>query len=65
MRPLYDDGASEAKAASRDYVLEMDEKPGTAPTLSVIGGKITTYRRLAQAALERVSAHPLRLSNVR
>jgi glycerol-3-phosphate dehydrogenase len=57
VRPLYDDGASEAKAASRDYVLEMDEKPGLAPLLSVIGGKITTYRRLAETVLERLAAH--------
>jgi glycerol-3-phosphate dehydrogenase len=57
VRPLYDDGAGEAKAASRDYVLEMDEKPGAAPLLSIIGGKITTYRRLAEAVLERLAAH--------
>ena len=39
----------------------MDEKPGLAPLLSVIGGKITTYRRLAEAVLERLAAHlPLR-----
>ena len=56
VRPLYDDGESEAKAASRDYVLELDEAAG-APLLSVIGGKITTYRRLAEAALDRLSAH--------
>ena len=57
VRPLYDDGASEAKAASRDYVLEMDDKAGAAPVLSIIGGKITTYRRLAEAALERLAPH--------
>jgi glycerol-3-phosphate dehydrogenase len=57
VRPLYDDGASEAKAASRDYVLEMDDKAGAAPVLSIIGGKITTYRRLAEAVLERLAAH--------
>ena len=57
VRPLYDDGASEAKAASRDYVLEMDDKPGAAPALSIIGGKITTYRRLAEAVLERLGEH--------
>ena len=57
VRPLYDDGASEAKAASRDYVLEMDDKRGAAPVLSIIGGKITTYRRLAEAVLERLAAH--------
>jgi glycerol-3-phosphate dehydrogenase len=55
VRPLYDDGVSEAKAASRDYVLELDEKPGAAPLLSVIGGKITTYRRLAEAVLQRLA----------
>jgi glycerol-3-phosphate dehydrogenase len=57
VRPLYDDGTGEAKAASRDYALEVDEKPGVAPLLSVIGGKITTYRRLAEAVLERLAAH--------
>jgi glycerol-3-phosphate dehydrogenase len=57
VRPLYDDGAGEAKAASRDYVLEMNDKPGAAPLLSIIGGKITTYRRLAEAVLERLAAH--------
>ena len=62
VRPLFDDGTAEAKAASRDYVLELDQAPGAAPLLSVIGGKITTYRRLAEAALERLAAHlpPLR-----
>jgi glycerol-3-phosphate dehydrogenase len=56
VRPLYDDGASEAKAATRDYVFELDT-PGGAPLLSIYGGKITTYRRLAEAALERLGAH--------
>ena len=53
--PLYDDGASEAKAATRDYVFELDT-PGGAPLLSIYGGKITTYRRLAEEALERRAA---------
>ena len=56
VRPLYDDGASEAKAATRDYVFELDT-PGGAPLLSIYGGKITTYRRLAEAALERLSPY--------
>jgi glycerol-3-phosphate dehydrogenase len=56
VRPLYDDGASEAKAATRDYVFELDT-PGGAPLLSVYGGKITTYRRLAEEALERLSPY--------
>lgn len=52
-RPLYDDGASSATAATREYVLEHE--PGAAPVLSVLGGKITTYRRLAEAALEKLA----------
>lgn len=54
VRPLYDDGASEAKAATRDYVFEMEQPDGQAPLLSIFGGKITTYRRLAEEALERL-----------
>ena len=56
VRPLYDDGASEAKAATRDYVLEVDTS-GNAPVLSIFGGKITTYRRLAEAALARIAEY--------
>ncbi len=55
VRPLYDDGASEAQAATRDYVIELDDRDG-APILSIFGGKITTYRRLAQHALEKLDA---------
>jgi glycerol-3-phosphate dehydrogenase len=56
VRPLYDDGASEAKAATREYVFELDT-PGGAPLLSIFGGKITTYRRLAEEALERLAPY--------
>ena len=52
VRPLYDDGANTAQAATRDYVLELDE--AAAPLLSVFGGKITTYRRLALHVLEKL-----------
>jgi glycerol-3-phosphate dehydrogenase len=55
VRPLYDDGASDAKAATRDYVFELDT-PGGAPLLSIFGGKITTYRRLAEEAIEHIAA---------
>jgi glycerol-3-phosphate dehydrogenase len=55
VRPLYDDGATAAQAATRDYVLELDESG--APLLSVFGGKITTYRRLALHALEKLGHH--------
>ncbi len=52
VRPLYDDGAKSATAATRDYVLSLDtEGP---KLLSVFGGKITTYRRLAEAALAKL-----------
>jgi len=53
VRPLYDDGASEAKAVTRDYVLEMDRN--MPPLLSVFGGKITTARHLAQDAITQLS----------
>jgi glycerol-3-phosphate dehydrogenase len=51
VRPLYDDGASEARAATRDYVLKLDAASGEPALLNVFGGKITTFRRLAEAAL--------------
>ena len=53
VRPLYDDGASEAQVVSRDYVLELDET--VAPLLSVFGGKITTARHLAEEALGKLA----------
>ena len=56
VRPLYDDGASEAKAATRDYVIELDT-PANAPLLSIFGGKITTYRRLAEEALQHMASY--------
>ena len=56
VRPLYDDGAKSATAATRDYVLKVDDAGG-APVLNVFGGKITTYRRLAESALERIVPH--------
>ena len=53
VRPLYDDGASSATAATRDYTVKIDSSAG-APVLNIFGGKITTYRRLAEAALEKI-----------
>ena len=55
VRPLYDDGQKSATAATRDYVLSLDT--AGAPLLNVFGGKITTYRRLAEAALARLAPH--------
>jgi glycerol-3-phosphate dehydrogenase len=53
VRPLRNDGANAAQEATRDYVLELD--PGSPPLLSVFGGKITTHRRLAEAAMVRLA----------
>ena len=55
VRPLYDDGAASATAATREYVLRLDAEG--APLLNIFGGKITTYRRLAEAALARLAPH--------
>lgn len=55
VRPLYNDGAKSATAATRDYVLSLDPAAG-APILNVFGGKITTHRRLAEHALDKL--HP-------
>jgi glycerol-3-phosphate dehydrogenase len=52
VRPLRDDGAHKAQEATRDYVLELEGNP---PLLSVFGGKITTHRRLAEAAMARLA----------
>lgn len=56
VRPLYDDGASSATAATRDYTLKVDTTTG-APVLNIFGGKITTYRRLAEAAMEKIGGY--------
>jgi glycerol-3-phosphate dehydrogenase len=55
VRALYNDGASAAKDATREYVLAFDE--AAAPVLSVYGGKITTYRKLAEAAMAKIVRH--------
>ncbi len=54
IRPLYDDHAASASAVTRDYVLDLDTAEGKAPMLSVFGGKITTFRKLAEHALEKL-----------
>ena len=54
VRPLYDDASGNASAVTRDYVFDLDAGPGRAPLLSIFGGKITTYRKLAEHALEKL-----------
>ena len=56
VRPLYDDGTSAASAASRDYTLEVQDRDNALPLVNVFGGKITTYRRLAEAVMAKL--HP-------
>jgi glycerol-3-phosphate dehydrogenase len=55
VRPLYDDGTANPSAVTRDYVLRLDTDQGSAPVLSVFGGKITTYRRLAEHVLGKLA----------
>jgi len=57
VRPLYDDGASDPSAVTRDYVIEIDDADGAAPLLDVYGGKITTYRRLSEEALDKLRGY--------
>ena len=56
LRPLYDDGASKAQEATRDYVLKIDGPEGSAPVVNIFGGKITTYRRLSEAVLDKIGS---------
>ncbi len=54
VRPLYDDGVSKAQEATRDYVLTYERTRDAGGLLCVFGGKLTTYRKLAEAALARI-----------
>ena len=55
VRPLYDDGASDPSSITRDYVFKLDTGgKGGAAALSIYGGKITTYRKLAEHALDEL-----------
>ena len=55
VRALYDDGAGKPQDIGRDYALVLDESAGEAPLLTVYGGKLTTFRRLAEDVLARLS----------
>jgi glycerol-3-phosphate dehydrogenase len=54
VRPLYDDAEVNLSAVTRDYVFDLDQVAGEAPLLSIFGGKITTYRKLAEHALAKL-----------
>ena len=57
VRPLYDDGSQDPSAITRDYTLRVDDADGAAPVLSVFGGKLTTYRRLAEAVMDKLAPY--------
>jgi glycerol-3-phosphate dehydrogenase len=57
VRSLFDDGSAAPQEATRDYVLKLDAPEGSGALVSVFGGKITTYRRLAESALELLAPH--------
>lgn len=57
VRPLCDDESSSPQAVTRDYTLELADEQGKAPLLSVFGGKLTTYRKLAQAACHKLAPY--------
>jgi glycerol-3-phosphate dehydrogenase len=52
VRPLFDDGSHDVSAMTRDYAFDVDAPDGAAPLLSIFGGKLTTYRRLAEHTLD-------------
>src|SRR5215217_439101 len=54
VRPLFDDGASEAQEARRDYVLKVEGDKTSGAAINVFGGKLTTSRRLAESVLEKI-----------
>lgn len=54
VRPLFDDGASAAQEATRDYVLKTEGEAGEAPLINIFGGKLTTHRRLSEQVVDRI-----------
>ncbi len=57
VRPLYNEGGVSAQEVTRDYVLELDGSPSEAKLLNIFGGKITTYRHLAEDAMKRLAPY--------
>lgn len=57
VRPLLDDEADNPSAVTRDYTLELEDQQGKLPLISVFGGKITTYRKLAEAAVDKLAPY--------
>ncbi|MDR3430537.1 MAG: glycerol-3-phosphate dehydrogenase [Rouxiella aceris] len=57
VRPLCDDESDSAQAITRDYTLDVHDQQGQAPLLSIFGGKLTTYRKLAEHAMEKLAKY--------
>ena len=57
VRPLYDDGAGSLRTVSRDYVITLDAAADAPPLVTIYGGKLSTFRRLAEVALERLAPY--------
>ena len=57
VRPLVDDGSASASATTRDYLLKLEAGEGEPPLLTILGGKITTFRRLSEVALWKLQPH--------
>lgn len=57
VRPLCDDESDSPQAITRDYTLDLHDEQGKAPLLSVFGGKLTTYRKLAEHAMEKLASY--------
>ena len=57
VRPLHSEGEGAAQAATRDYVLTLEAPDGAAPLMSIFGGKITTFRKLAESVLKQLAPH--------
>lgn len=57
VRPLSDDESDSAQAVTRDYTMEVADDQGKAPLLSVFGGKLTTYRKLAEHAMDKLASY--------
>ncbi|WP_206019818.1 glycerol-3-phosphate dehydrogenase [Pseudomaricurvus alkylphenolicus] len=55
VRPLLEDESDSPDAVTRDYTMELDDDNGFAPLLSIFGGKITTYRKLSEAAVDQLT----------
>jgi D-erythritol 1-phosphate dehydrogenase len=57
VRPLYDDGAGNPSAVTRDYVFDLETAGTGAPMLNIFGGKITTFRKLSEHALQKLGRY--------